>query len=342
MRPGSRWARDASGRICDSISDMPSLDGAALRAAGLEPVVDDRLAHATILVEIGELYDAEVEVTEVLSRRPDDVAALDLIAKIKHLRGELSEAIAYWGQVHARCPSKETAQLTLNSLLRTAQESVMGGSAEFFSLGPTHLWRKPAAYLELEEAFRLFVARQPDDARARCDRVTARYRGKDPDMFRLAVLAKAWIAELTGEAANARIVLEDLGRERGFESDPDRLSALARLYEREGTPDLLEKALNIWAFFERSAPQVSVLGHLASLNRRLGRRREADRWEAAFTQAEAERGGGVSELVPYWVFTHERGAFIDRYVPAIPLSRAIFPFSALIPPINGLALRSAQ
>lgn len=263
---------------------MPSEDGAASRAAGAEPGPEDRLAFATLLVEIGELYDAEAEITEVLSQRPDDVAAIDLIAKIKHVRGELSEAIAYWGQVHTRCPAKETAQVRLNSLLQTATESARDGFGEFLSLGPNHFWRKPAVYLELEEVFRLFVARQPDEARSRCDRLIQKYCRSDPETFKLAVLAKAWIAELTGEGSDARRVLEDLGRERGFESEPDRLFALARLYEEEGTPDLLGKAVNIYGYFAESQPQVSVLGHLASLHRRLGHGTEAARWDAAFLE----------------------------------------------------------
>lgn len=269
-------------RFRDSISGMASEDGAVARAAGAGSDPEDRLAYATLLVEIGELYDAEAEVTEALSQRSEDVEAIDLIAKIKHLRGELSEAIAYWGQVHARCPGKETAEVRLSSLLQTARESGRGGSGEFLSLGPNHLWRKPAVYLELEEAFRLFVARQPDEARGRCDRVARKYRRSDPDTFKLAVLAKAWIAELTGEAGEARRVLEELGGERGFESDTDRLSALARLYEADGSEDLLEKAIKIYAFFEREQPRVSVLGHLAALHRRLGRLAQAERWDAAF------------------------------------------------------------
>src|SRR5436190_1719412 len=153
---------------------------------------DDRMAYARTLVEIGEPYDAELQLAQVLEERPDDLGALDLLAKIKHMRGELTEAIALWAQVHERSPRNQTGLLRLSSML------------------------------------------------------------------------------------------EDLGLERGFETDSDRVLALARLYEQLGAPELLGKAVHIYEFFERSFEKVSVLGHLASLQRRLGRTDEAARYEDRF------------------------------------------------------------
>ena len=40
-----------------------------------------------------------------------------------------------------------------------------------------------------------------------------------------------------------------------------------------------------------------------------------------FAAADALRIDGQSEIVPAWVFTAENGARIERYVPALPLSR---------------------
>ncbi len=256
----------------------------ASRAAAAETTPEDRLRYATLLVEVGELWDAEVEADEALEERPDDVGALDLLAKIKHLRGQLSEALAYWGQVNARVPQKELAQMRLSSILQMAREPERGGSGEFVFLGPNQLWRKPAAYRELEGVFRLFLARQPVEARERCERLVQKYRARDADVFKLAFLAKAWIAELSGELDRARGDLEELGEERGFESDVDRLSALARLYETDGGPALLEKAVNIYRHFAGRAERVSVLGHLAWLCRRLGRVAEAAAYEERFLE----------------------------------------------------------
>src|SRR5258706_4517596 len=109
---------------------------------------DDRMAYARTLVEIGEPYDAEMQLARVLEERPDDLPALDLLAKIKHMRGELSAAIALWAQVHAKSPSNLTANVRLNSMLQLAQASERG-PGQFLVLGPFQLWRKPAAHLEL-------------------------------------------------------------------------------------------------------------------------------------------------------------------------------------------------
>ncbi len=242
---------------------------------------DDRMAYARTLVEIGEPYDAEMQLAEVLEERPDDLGALDLLAKIKHMRGELTEAIALWAQVHERSPRNQTGLLRLSSMLQLARDAERGGG-EFLVLGHFQLWRKPAAHLEMEEVFRTFLARRPDKAKERCDELARKYQGQDADLYKLAVLAKAWIAELTGELDLARSILEDLGQERGFETDSDRVLALARLYEQLGAPELLGKAVHIYEFFERSFEKVSVLGHLASLQRRLGRTDEAARYEERF------------------------------------------------------------
>ena len=46
---------------------------------------DDRLRYARVLVEIGEPYDAEAQLAAVLEQRPEDLGALDLLAKIKEM-----------------------------------------------------------------------------------------------------------------------------------------------------------------------------------------------------------------------------------------------------------------
>jgi tetratricopeptide (TPR) repeat protein len=244
---------------------------------------EERLAYARVLVQIGELREAESQLAAALEERADDLGALDLLARIKHMRGELTGAIALWAQVHERSPRSQTGLLRLSSLLQMARDTERGGG-EFLVLGHFQLWRKPAAHIELEEVFRKFLARRPDEARERCDALARKYQGRDADTYKLAVLAKAWIAELSGDLDVARGILEELGKERGFETDSDRVLALARLYEQIGAPELLEKAVHIYQFFERNYEKVSVLGHLASLHRRRGRAAEAARYEAKFLE----------------------------------------------------------
>src|SRR5258706_5314428 len=252
---------------------MAASDEVASERQPLNDADDDRLGYGEVLVEIGELFDAEAEVARVLEDHPEDLTALDLLAKIKHMRGELSEAIACWALVHEKAPREQAALIRLSSLLQLAREAGRGSGA-FVVLGPFQLWRKPAAHLELESAFRLFLDQKPDEARVRCEEIARKYRGKDTDVYKLAVLANAWIAELSGDFDGARSILESLGRDRGFETDSDRVLALARLYEQIGTKELLEKAVNVYLYFARRYEKVSVLGHLASLCRRLGRTEE--------------------------------------------------------------------
>jgi tetratricopeptide (TPR) repeat protein len=244
---------------------------------------DLRLAHARILVEIGELYDAEAEIAELLDAHPEDGPALSLFAKIKHVRGELSEAVACWAQLHARTPQSEAGLLRLVSMFELARDPERG-AGEFLAIGNFQLWRKPASHLELEEVFRLFLARRPEEAMASCDRLARKYSGRDAETYKLAVLAKAWVAERTGDPARAAAILEEMGEERGYETDSDRILFLARVYEQLGTPDHLAKAAHVYRYIESTRESLSVLGHLASLYRSLGAQEDAAAYERRFLE----------------------------------------------------------
>lgn len=244
----------------------------------------DRQQFATVLTEMGELPDAEVEVLRLLHEQPDDREALSLLAKIKHIRGELSAAFAIWVRIHAVAAEDGGAAMRLATMLRMAQDPERG-AGEFLALGQNQLWRKPASMLELERAFRLFVARRPDEAREACAQLARVNAGRDRDLYKLAVLAEAWIAELTGDLAGACGVLERLGKERGFENDSDRALALARVYEELGGREQLEKAIHVCAYlarFLRTFERVTTLGRLAALHRAVGRRDEAESYEREF------------------------------------------------------------
>ncbi|MGE5186724.1 MAG: hypothetical protein ACM31C_31940, partial [Acidobacteriota bacterium] len=65
-------------------------------------MIDERLERAKVLVEIGWLPEAELETLHVLDSAPDDLTAMSLFAKIKHVRGQLSQAIGCWAHIHAR------------------------------------------------------------------------------------------------------------------------------------------------------------------------------------------------------------------------------------------------
>jgi len=157
----------------------------------------------------------------------------------------------------------------------------------------------------------------------RCERVATKYERSDREVYKLAVLANAWIAELSGDLERARIVLEQLGKERGFETDVDRVLALARVYERLGTPAYLEHAAHIFRFLDRSFEKLSTLGRLAGVYRRLNNRERADEYEERFLTAFRRRMHRVSEAdvatVAAW-----------RYLPLAELRRVqLVPVEAI-------------
>ncbi len=255
------------------------------------PDNSDRLLYARLLVELGELDEAELEVADILDVDPKDLAAFNLFAKIKHTRGELSQAIACWAQIHAQSPHSERAMTCLTAILQVANDS-RGGSAS--ALVQHELGRNPAARLELEAAFRLFISHKSSEAREACDRLARRLLRKDRDLYKLAVLANAWMAELTGDLHGACEVLEELGAERGFETDIDRVLALARVYDRMGAPELLEKAVRIFLHIERRYGKMSAKGNLALLYRKLGNVALAEEYDALYATAFRRRMHRVS------------------------------------------------
>ena len=257
------------------------------------PESEQRLQYARVLVELGELDEAEGEVAEALDDDPNDLTLLNLLSKIKHMKGELSQAIACWAQLHARSPHNELAIMGLNALLQMAKDPARG-AGEYVALGQLNPGRRPAAHVELESALALLLARRPDEARVTCDRIAAKYKSRDRDAYKLAVMAKAWIAELTGDFELACHVLEALGKDRGFETDVDRALSLARIYERIGTRERLEKAVHVFRYLDRSFEKVSALSHLASLYRKLGNEPLAREYERRFTESFERRMHRVS------------------------------------------------
>ncbi len=247
---------------------------------------DDRLVRAKVLLELGWVAEAELDTLRVLDEVPDDLTAMSLFAKIKHVRGQLSQAIGCWAHIHARSPHNENAMMQIRALFELARDPERAAS-EFLVLGGDHVARKPAVQLELEQAFALFHERRPDDARTLCAQIAARHKTRDVQVYKLAVIGGAWLAELADDLAGARSLLEALGLERGFEHDLDRLFALVRVYDRMGTPETIEAAAKICRHVLRELEakgieKISMLSRLASLERRAGRHVEALAFERAY------------------------------------------------------------
>ena len=239
---------------------------------------EERLRYAEVLVEIGQLHRAEREVAEVLDENPEHLEALSLFTKIKHMRGQLSLAVACSIQLQSKQSAGGQARMHLESMLHLAQDPSQG-AGEFLTLGQYQLVQKPTAYLALEEAFRRFVTRRPNEASATCRQVANRYHDRDPEVYKLAVLAESWIYELSGNLPLATEILERLGLERGFETDTDRLQALVTLYDKSGARGALEAELNILKYLESTFDGTETLGRLSVLYRRLGNAEAATEYE---------------------------------------------------------------
>ena len=299
--------------------ELMTVTNQSSRAAARPGSVAGRLDLARVLVEIGELDDAETRVIQIVDSHPDDIEARSLFGKIKHMKGELTQAFACWARDYSQQPETGVAQVHLNSMLQLAEDPERG-AGEFLAVGRRHLWRKPSQMLELERAFQLFARREPDEARVVCELLARKYRGNDIEMFKLAVLSRAWIAELSGDLEAARLVLEALGRERGFESDLDRALALERVYEHLGGPENLEKAIQVCEFLARtllSFERVTTLGRLAALHRTLGRVDEAARYEREFVEGFHVRMHRVSLAVA-------TGVAAGHYIPLSKLGTIHF------------------
>ncbi len=56
---------------------------------------------------------------------------------------------------------------------------------------------------------------------------------------------------------------------------------------------------------------------------------EDDPWRALFEMAKRDRPADATDIIPYWVFSIDGGAAIERHVPTLPLSREVEQLAAL-------------
>ncbi len=72
------------------------------------------------------------------------------------------------------------------------------------------------------------------------------------------------------------------------------------------------------------------------------RRRHDDPWTAVFAAALAARADEDSDIKPFWIFTRPGGAVIERYVPALPLSREAQQYRRLLRTVGAYRLVIGQ
>jgi tetratricopeptide (TPR) repeat protein len=218
------------------------------------------LLRGRVFVELGWMLEAELEVARMMEVAPDSLDALSLLAKIKHIKGELSHAIACWAQLY---------DLSRRELA-----------------GVEHDPRSK----ELEPALALLRENRIDEARVWCDGLVHRARDRDPSLYKLGVIAGSWLAEVSRDIVGDRVQLEQLGHERRFAHDFDRLIALVRVYDQLASPEAAEAGVKVCRYLidqldARRVEKLSLHGLLASLERRAGRIVLADELDARFCDA---------------------------------------------------------
>jgi tetratricopeptide (TPR) repeat protein len=226
--------------------------------------LDLRLLHARVLLHLGQSEEAEEIARRVLAEEHNNLSALGLLAKICHIDGRLTEMIKLWQRIHVLAPNREGALAQLGHLHHLARDDDLVRT-RFVAVGLNTYARKQPAQIELEKAFARFRNRDFNGALAICDELAAANRGKRPELYKLAILQTAWFQERTGELETARATLQQLGRERGFETDLDRLVLLARICEEIGTPQAREQAIYIQEHLHLRYGKLSALPRLSVL-----------------------------------------------------------------------------
>jgi tetratricopeptide (TPR) repeat protein len=250
--------------------------------------VEDRLTVARALLESGQGEEAEALVREALASEPNSFSALNLLAKLCHIKGRLTETIHLWHRLHFLSPTREGALAQLGLLHRLAQDEELLRQ-HFVPVGQDAYARKHPVQMELERAFARFRERDFRGALAACEAIASNHRNKTPALYKLAVLQKAWFQERTDDLPGARETLVKLGREQGFETDLDRLGFLARVCERVGTPDALKQALHIYEHLNVQHGKLSSLPKVAALSRASGDLPSAERYEREFQRRFSRR-----------------------------------------------------
>lgn len=275
--------------------------------------VEDQLALARVLVEAGLSAEAEAYVQAALAAEPISLTALSLQAKICHIQGRLTETVALWHRQASLAPYRESALLQLSMLHRLAQDDEQV-RMRFAAVAEDLTARKHPAQVSLEKAFGRFLQRDFGGALAGCDQVAARWHKEMPAFYKLAVLQRAWFQERMDDLGGARRTLQQLGHERGFETDVDRLGFLARVCERIDDRAAHEQALNIYEHLDLQYGKLTALPHIAALRAQLG-----DRDGAAEATREYERRFARRMQKPSLAETVR--ALMQAYVPLERLPR---------------------
>jgi hypothetical protein len=268
------------------------------------------LAIAKVAYHAGLLPRALLHAEAARALAPKDPSIGRLVAAIAHRRGRISDAIALLDELALHAEPEAPALALLSHAFERSMRP-MGPDRRAPALASTGA---RAALPDLEQSFALARARDLDAALRVVERLATRARGKDPALLKIAAIQRAWLLEQAEDLDAAIQTLEQLADEPVLTHDVERLLCLSVLYEREGTPERVRRAVRAVRYAYLATGQGSLLRRMARLLRKLGHERVAELLEARqLALFRAEHHAPSSREVTVAAET--------SYVPAEPLGR---------------------
>lgn len=320
LLPLSPRAHELLSRLHERYGDDEAAANAANEAqilavqarGGGDRTLEEVLLLARLLLSADRAGEAHRLLKPLVDRMQDNLQFMKLWAQLKHTQGQLTEAIRAFERVRALAPADPSALLQLAIIHRLSQNPD-AARRELELLGDHALAKRHLAQLELERAFQLAGKQQFTSAVEVCEALAEKHRAGDPEIAKLALLQKALLLEGLGNYDGAIETLERLGRERGFETDHDRLRCLARAYELRGTPEDLARAERVYGFLHEKTHRPELLSRLARIAARRGDREAAAKLERRFTDAFRRENQELTlpELLR---------AAVDHYIPLVRLA----------------------
>lgn len=251
---------------------------------GGERTLEEVLLLARLLLAADRAAEAHRLLKPLADKMQDNLQFMKLWAQIKHTQGQLTEAMRAFERVRALAPGDPSALLQLGIIHRLSQNPE-AARRELELVGDHSIARRHLAQLELEKAYQFAARQQFTSAVEICDALAEKNRGVDRDVFKLAVLQKALLLEGLKNLDGEIETLEAFGRERGFETDVDRLRCLARAYELRARGDDLIRAQRVYEFLFQEKKQPEYLSRMARVAARRGDFAEAQKLDRRFTEA---------------------------------------------------------
>jgi tetratricopeptide (TPR) repeat protein len=248
------------------------------------------LLCARLAYGVGLLDRALEHAQAALAVAPDDEPTLELCAALHHRAGRLSEAVAIWEDLASRKAGEASALRHLARVFELSLQPPIEGRR----VPPDLELALRGAVGDLEQSFRHAVAQNLGAALRTVDRVAARSHGKDAYVFKVAALQRAWLLEQARDVGGAIATLERLADEPGLTNDVERLLSLSILYEREGTPERIRRAVRAVRHAYLVTREPTLLRRMGRLLGKLGHRPLSDRFEAHYEAVFRRRMHGLT------------------------------------------------